>query len=119
MLFRSFAQLARLLTAAAAEGDRAALGLFERAAQELADLVDAVCVQLSFPADAPILVSSSGGMFQPGNGLREALGSELQRRSPRYRFIETRLPPDVGAAIQAARLNGSPLSAESLEALAR
>lgn len=113
-----FAQLARLLTAAAADGDRAALGLFARAAQELADLVDAVCVQLSFPADAPILVSSSGGMFQPGNGMREAVGSELQRRSPRYRFIETRLPPDVGAAIQAARLNGSPLGAESLKALA-
>lgn len=114
-----FAQLARLLTAAAAEGDRAALGLCERAAQELADLVDAVCAQLSFPADAPILVSSSGGMFQPGNGLREALGAELQRRSPRYRFIETGLPPDVGAVIQAARLSGSPLSAESLKALAR
>jgi N-acetylglucosamine kinase-like BadF-type ATPase len=113
-----FAQLARLLTAAAADGDRAALGLFARAAQELADLVDAVCVRLSFPADAPILVSSSGGMFQPGNGMREAVGSELQRRSPRYRFIETRLPPDVGAAIQAARLNGSPLGAESLKALA-
>jgi N-acetylglucosamine kinase-like BadF-type ATPase len=114
-----FAQLARLLTAAAADGDRAALGLFGRAAQELADLVDAVWRQLSIPADEPILVSSSGGMFQPGNGLREALGFELQRRSPRYRFIETRLPPDVGAAIQAARLHGSPLGAESLKALAR
>ena len=114
-----FAQLARLLTAAAAEGDRAALGLFERAAQELADIVDAVRRQLPVPADVVIPVSSSGGMFQPGNGLREMLASELQRRSAQYRFIEALLPPHVGAAIQAARLCGNPLSAAGLAALQR
>lgn len=113
-----FAQLSRLLTAAAGEGDQAALGLFERAAQELADIVDAIRRQLRIPADTSIPVSSSGGMFQPGNILREALGSELRRRSPQYRFLEARLPPDVGAAIQAARLNGSALSADGLRALA-
>lgn len=114
-----FAQLSKLVMAAAAEGDRAALGLFEAAARELAEMVEAVRVQLHIPADASIPVSSSGGMFQPGNGLREGLRSELQRRSAQYRFIEPQLPPDVGAAIQAARLNGTPLSAESLAALAR
>lgn len=114
-----FAQLSRLVTAAAAAGDRVALGLFQVAARELADMVDAVRDRLQIPADASIAVSSSGGMFQPDNGLREALGSELQRRSAQYRFIEAQLPPDAGAAIQAARLNGTPLGAESLAALAR
>ena len=114
-----FAQLSRLVGAAAAEGDEAALGLFEGAARELADMIDAVRGQLRIPADTPIPVSSSGGMFQAGNGVRETLRSELQRRSAQYRFIEPQLPPDVGAAIQAARLNGTPLSAASLEALAR
>ncbi|MGH8316484.1 MAG: N-acetylglucosamine kinase [Steroidobacteraceae bacterium] len=113
------AQLSRLLAAAAADADRAALGLFQRAAEELADLADAIRCRLQIPAHTPIPVSSSGGMFQPGNGLREALGSELRRRWAQYRFIEARLPPDVGAVIQAARLNRSPLSAESLGALAR
>lgn len=113
-----FARLSRLVTAAAAEGDAGALGLLGRATQELADIVDAVRRQLQIPADAFIPVSSSGGMFQPGNGLREALASELQRRCAQYRFIDARLPPDVGAAIQAARLNGTPLSAESLRTLA-
>ena len=113
-----FAQLSQLLTAAAAEGDPAARELFDRAAQELADLVDAVRRQLQVPADASVAVSSSGGMFQPGNGLREALGAELRRRSPQYRFMEALLPPEVGAAIQAARLNGTPLGAASLRALA-
>lgn len=114
-----FAQLSRLLTAAAAEGDPAALGLFARAAQELADLVDAVRNQLPIPADASVPVSSSGGMFQPGNGLREALVTELQRRSAQYRFMDALLPPDVGAAVEAARLNGTPLGAASLAALAK
>lgn len=114
-----FAQLSRLVTAAAAEGDRAALGLFETAARELADMIDAVREKLGIPPDAAVSVSSSGGMFQPGNGLREALTAELQRRSARYRFIEALFPPDVGAVIQAARLNGTPLSAASVEALAR
>jgi N-acetylglucosamine kinase-like BadF-type ATPase len=113
-----FAQLSRLVTAAAAEGDEAALGLFARAARELADIVEAVRRQLQVPDDAPIPVSSSGGMFQPGNGLRAALSSELGRRSARYRFSEARLPPDVGAAIQAARLHGTPLGTDALEALA-
>lgn len=114
-----FAQFSKLVTAAAAEGDRAALGLFEAAARELADIVDAVRGQLQIPGNASIPVSSSGGMFQPGNGLREALSSDLQRRSAQYRFIEAQLPPDMGAAIQAARLNGTPLGTESLVALAQ
>ncbi|MGA7538560.1 MAG: BadF/BadG/BcrA/BcrD ATPase family protein [Steroidobacteraceae bacterium] len=112
-----FAQLSRLVLASAAEGDRAALELLESAARELADLVDAVREQLRIPVDASIPVSCSGGMFRPGNGLREALGSALPRRCAQYRFVEPLLPPDSGAVVQAARLNGTPLSAESLEAL--
>ena len=114
-----FAQLSKVVTAAAADGDRAALGLFESAAQELADIVDAVRKHLQIPAAVNVPVSTSGGLFQPGNGLRELLESELQRRSAQYRFVAARLPPDVGAAIQAARLNGTPLTAKSLDVLAR
>jgi N-acetylglucosamine kinase-like BadF-type ATPase len=114
-----FAQLARLIVAAAGEGDRAALELLQSAAQELADLIDAVRARLRIPGDASIPVSSSGGLFQPGNGMREALGSLLQRRCAQYRFIEALLPPEVGAAVQAARLGGTPLSAASLQALAK
>lgn len=114
-----FAQLSRLVLAAAAAGDPAALGLLESAVRELADIVDAVRAELQIPTDAAIPVSASGGMFQPGNGLRERLESELRRRCVRYRFVAALLPPDVGAVIQAARLNGTPLSAASLEALAR
>lgn len=114
-----FAQLSKVVTAAATEGDQAALGLFESAARELADIVDAVRGRLQIPAAVDVSVSTSGGLFRPGNGLRERLDSELQRRSTQYRFVAALFPPHVGAAIQAARLNGTPLSAKSLEELAR
>ena len=114
-----FAQLSKVITAAAADGDRAALGLFESAARELADIVDAVRVQLEVPSDVNVSVSTSGGLFQPDNGLRQLLESELQRRSAQYRFVAPLLPPDVGAAIEAARLNGTPIGAKGLEVLAR
>jgi N-acetylglucosamine kinase-like BadF-type ATPase len=111
------AQLSKLVTASAADGDRAALELFAGAARELADMVDAVRATLCIPAEAQVPVSSSGGMFQSGSLLREPLESQLRHRSPHYRFIEPLLPPDVGAAIQAARLDGTPLGAASLAAL--
>ena len=114
-----FAQLSRLVIVAAKDGDRAALALIESGAQELADIVDAVRHQLPIPAAATVAVSASGGMFQPENGLREPFEAELQRRCARYRFVPALFPPDVGAVIQAARLDGTPLSPASLEALAR
>jgi N-acetylglucosamine kinase-like BadF-type ATPase len=114
-----FAQLSKVVTAAAADGDRAALGLLESAAQELADIVDAVRGHLQIPATVSVPVSTSGGLFQPNNGLRELLESHLRQRSAQYRFVAALLPPDMGAAIQAARLNGTPLGAKSLEVLAR
>ena len=114
-----FAQLSRLVIAAAAAGDPEALGLLTSAARELADMVDAVRVHLQIPTGVAIAVSSSGGMFQPGNGLCGPFESELRRRNARYVFAQALLPPDVGAAIQAARLNGTPLSAAGIEALTR
>ena len=114
-----FAQLSKVVAAAAVDGDRAALGLFESAARELADIVDAVRGHLQIPTAVSISVSTSGGLFQPGNGLRDLLESQLRQRSTQYQLVAALLPPDVGAAIQAARLNGTPLSATSLEVLAR
>jgi N-acetylglucosamine kinase-like BadF-type ATPase len=113
----NLARLSQLVTAAAADGDPAAHGLLADAARELADMVDAVHGRLQIPADALIPVSGTGGMFQPGNRLRELLAAQLQRRCARYRFIEPLLPPDAGAVIQAARLNGTPLGPDSVEAL--
>ncbi|MGH8169501.1 MAG: N-acetylglucosamine kinase [Steroidobacteraceae bacterium] len=114
-----FAQLSRLVTAAARAGDREALGLLDSAARELADMVETVRLHLQIPMNVAIPVSSSGGMFQPGNGLRGPFELELRRRNAPYVFAQALLPPDMGAAIQAAKLNGTPLGAAGIEALTR
>jgi N-acetylglucosamine kinase-like BadF-type ATPase len=112
-----FAQLSRLVSEAAVAGDPAARGLFSQAASELADMVHAVRRGLGVPQDAAIQVSYSGGLFQLGEPMLEPLGKELARRSPHYRLTAARLPPDAGATVQAARLSGQALSAQSIASL--
>lgn len=111
------AQLSQLVTAAAADGDRAAQDLIEQAAEELADLVQAVHVRLEVPADASLPVTYSGGMFRLGERLTGPLRKKLERRNGHLVLTAPRFSPDIGAALQAARLHGSPLGAETLNDL--
>ncbi len=111
------AQLSQMVTRAADEGDGAAAELIQRAAGELADLVDAVAATLQIPSDTSILVSYTGGMFRMGERLTAPLLSELQLRSARFVLKQPRFPPEIGAALQAARRHHSPLDSESLNTL--
>ena len=111
------AQLSQIVTRAAAEGDEAAADLIRQAAAELADLVDAVAAALRIPSDMSVPVSYTGGMFRMGERLTAPLHSQLLSRSARYRVQPPRFPPEIGAALQAARLDRSPLSSASLAAL--
>lgn len=111
------AQLSQIVTKAASEGDVAAADLIEQAAGELADLVEAVTAKLSIPSDMSVLVSYTGGMFRMGERLTAPLLTKLQSRSARYLVQQPRFPPEIGAALQAARLHQSPLNSSSLAAL--
>ena len=113
-----FAQLARLVSDAAAEGDPQARELFALAARELAQMADAVRVELRVPSTLALPVSYSGGMFQSGDLLTGALEQELAAPGRHYHFSAARLPPHAGAAIYAAKLAGFSLRAEDLSALA-
>lgn len=112
-----FAQLSKIVTRAAAEGDEAAMDLIHQAAGELADLVDAVAAGLQIPSDRSVLVSYTGGMFRAGELLAAPLVSKVRSRSTSYVVKQPRFPPEIGAALQAARLHQSPLSSASLAAL--
>ena len=112
-----FAQLSKLVSEAARAGDEAALGLFNDAGRELADMVEAVRSTLQVAADVPVPVSYSGGLFQLGELILGPLKAELGRRSAAYNLVAARLPPDAGAALQAARLSGFPLTALAVAAL--
>ena len=80
-------------------------------------MVDAVRAQLPVSPAAELPVSYSGGLFRLRELLLAPLEAALARRAATYRFHAARLPPDAGAALQAARLNGTPLEAKSIAAL--
>jgi len=112
-----FAQLSKLVTEAASAGDEQAAALFGRAAHELAEIVDAVRDQLQVPQATELAVSYSGGLFQLGDLLLTPLQAALTGTPRKYRFLGARLPPDAGAALQAAKLSGTPLTAGSIAML--
>lgn len=113
------AALAPLVAQAALGGDAAAHRLFERAAQELAAIVQAVRDQLDVPLDVLLPVSYSGGMFRLEGLLQPLLEAALGAGDRRYEFVAPRLPPSAGAALYAAKSAGAALTPELLAGLAR
>jgi len=102
------AQLARLVSAAAARGDGAAGAILEQAAVELADMVDAVRASLGVAPEVALPVSFSGGLFAVDGPLRAPFAQALAARALPYRLTLPKLAPVLGAALYAARLAGAP-----------
>jgi N-acetylglucosamine kinase-like BadF-type ATPase len=113
------AALAPLVAQAARAGDAAARKLFEQAAKELAEIVDAVRDQLHVPLRLPLPVSYSGGMFRLEGLLQPMLEKALCVGDRGYEFVGPRLTPVAGAALYAAKLGAAPLASESVAELAR
>lgn len=111
------AALSPLIAEAAAAGDGEASALFDRAVDELVQMVEAVHDRLAIPEDLPVPVSYSGGMFTQRDLLLTRLQSKLEGGDQRYRLEAPRLPPVAGAALYAAGLAGAPLSAQAIVAL--
>jgi N-acetylglucosamine kinase-like BadF-type ATPase len=108
------ADLARLVSAAAEDGDATSAEVLRDAGHALAGLVQATIAQLDFPPGQPVPVSWSGGVFAC-EGVREAFRSRLADAPVDLR--EPLLPPVLGAALYAARLAGTPLSSAALDRL--
>jgi N-acetylglucosamine kinase-like BadF-type ATPase len=113
----TIASLAPLIAEAATAGDVQASALFNRAADELVQIVDAVYRKLEVPEHETVKVSFSGGMFQQRDLLLKRFQSKLAIARVRYRVAEPRLPPAAGAALYAAKLNGTALSAQAIGTL--
>ena len=112
-----FAQLSRLVSEAAHQGDELARALFRQAAGELVEMVNGVRVQLQIPAGLELPVSGSGGLFQKDSLLTVPFEAALHGAAQAYRFSTARLPPHAGAALHAARLGGVNLSESFLARL--
>lgn len=112
------AQFSRVIHEAAVNGDQQAAALFTQAAEELADLVDATRQRLGFKDDEPVPVSYSGGVYtHAGDILLPRFATALTARWASYQLRVPWLPPDLGAALYAARAHHQPLDASALERL--
>jgi len=116
---RAFAQFAQLVDEAARTGDPQALAILERAADELVQCVVAVRRTLAVPDDVTIPVSHSGGVLQGSAFTLEAFRSLLARSDRPFEYRVPRYPPEIGAALYAARLAGTPLSDAALSILSQ
>jgi N-acetylglucosamine kinase-like BadF-type ATPase len=112
------AALARLVTEAAALGDRDAARIVDGAATELVDMVDAVRSALAVAPATLLAVSYSGGLVGPDGPLRAPFERALASSPFPYRLQAPLLAPVLGAALYAARAAGSPLRSLALQRLA-
>jgi N-acetylglucosamine kinase-like BadF-type ATPase len=112
------AQLCKLVTQAAQDGDDQAIAIITQAAAELALMVDATRRRLGFAPSEPVPVSYSGGVFDnTGILLLDQFSASLQALYPGYEVSEPVLPPNIGAALYAAKRHGQPLSNQAIERL--
>jgi len=116
---RAFAQFAQLVDEAARGGDPQALAILERAADELVQCVVAVRRALDVPDHTTIPVSHTGGVLQGSALTLEAFRSLLARTDRPFEYRVPRFPPEIGAALYAARLAGKPLGDAALVTLSQ
>jgi N-acetylglucosamine kinase-like BadF-type ATPase len=114
----TLAQFSKLVHEAAVMGDPQAGAIFTQAAEELAGLADTTRQRLGYKAGEAVLVSYSGGVFANAAAiLQPRFAAALAARWASYQLREPLLPPDIGAALYAARLHRQPLAASAVERL--
>lgn len=105
---------APLVSQGAREGDHVATKILNDAGAELGLLVDVARRRLTFPADALIPVSYSGGVFREQRVLA-GLKAQLQSLPADYDVRPPRYSPVIGAVLYAASLAGRPFDDASLQ----
>lgn len=113
------AALSLLVVRAAEAGDAAAVNIFDRAAHELAGIVEAIRLRLGYGADEPVQLSYSGGVFRCGALILEPFQHHLDDFSKSYRLTAPVYDPGIGSALYAARLANEPLDDTALANLPR
>ena len=95
------AQLAKLVTGAALEGDEAAVDILVRGAEALAECALAVAQSLNFSADERIEVVATGGLAENSAHYRELIHRAVTEHVPRAVCVLPRMSNVEGAAMLA------------------
>jgi N-acetylglucosamine kinase-like BadF-type ATPase len=102
------AQFSQLVAAAAAQGDEAAVQIFLRAGQELAQIAEALRQKLGYEPGEAVQVSCSGGAFGAGDLLLTPFREALRATSSVFELCRPLHEPHYGAALYAIDLQGRP-----------
>jgi N-acetylglucosamine kinase-like BadF-type ATPase len=105
------AKLSLLVAKAAGAGDHAALDVFRRAGQELAQIADALRRKLGYEAAETVRLSYSGGAFSAGDVLLTPFKEALAASSPAFALCHPLYDPHYGAALYAQSLKARSISA--------
>lgn len=97
------AGLSTIVRDAADDGDEVALGILNKAADELVAMAVALRRALKFEPGQPALLSWSGGILTKNERVRMALHGRLDGSD--FKVIEPRFDPGVGAALYAAQVD--------------
>ncbi len=92
------AESAPIVFAVAAEGDRVALDLVQRAGRELGELALGVSRQIGI-TDLPFDVVLSGSFFNGSPLIQESMARTIHAAAPQARLVRLAAPPVVGAAL--------------------
>ena len=111
------AQLATIVSQAAIGGDQQARAIFIAAADELAQIIEAVRNNLQVPATVVLPVSYSGGVFKSHNLVLEPFTQALADLTGQYALAPPILPPVIGAAMYAAKCCKTELNVDALDNL--
>ena len=99
------ADLAKVVFAAASEGDLVAQEIISCAGRELAQGVSAVIRKLGLCGDS-IPVALSGGLFSATDVLQNVMVAEVGRLAPKARIVKPASSPEVGALLLALQSSG-------------
>ncbi|MET0498360.1 MAG: BadF/BadG/BcrA/BcrD ATPase family protein [Steroidobacteraceae bacterium] len=113
----AFAQFAPVVHEAARAGDVQATAVFERAANELFQCVEATRRTLNVPDRVVLPVSHTGGVLNGASSMLEAFRRVLSKAPVRFEYRAPEHAPEIGAALYAARLVGTPLTDAAIRRL--
>lgn len=99
------AKLSKLVYEAAMSGDKYAIEIFFKAANECFLMIQGVINQLSF-SESEILISYSGGVFNSGDLILKPLEKIINSQKRKIKLIKPILSPVVGAGLYAMVLSG-------------
>ncbi|MBO3800129.1 MAG: hypothetical protein FGF52_03650 [Candidatus Brockarchaeota archaeon] len=111
-----FAKLAPLVTEAARNGDKVAIGILCDAARELANTLGGVIRKLRM-VDDEFPIGLIGGVFKAGELITNPLKDEIKKLAPRAYLTSPRFPPVAGACLIALEKIGVRLTGDILRSV--